>query len=78
MINFYDFNAYFRAQIFSPCLQKKSIFLSLIIHPNQFKSIFRHLIDPKLSRKLDLNRFEMDLREIWMDFSKSENPSKSI
>ena len=35
-------------------------------------------IDLKFGKKIDLNRYKIDLSEIRMDFSESDNPSKSI
>ena len=55
---------------------------SIEIDLNRF---LRHLNRFKIFKKIELNRFKMDLSEtlmglieIRMDFSQSENPSKSI
>ena len=64
--------------MFFALLAKKMSLVSLKIHANQFKSILGHLNQPKTFKKIDLNLFKMNLSETRMDFSESENPSKSI
>ena len=43
--------------------------MSLKIHPNQLKSIFRYLNRYKTFKKIDLNQFKKTLKEIHIDLS---------
>ena len=69
----------FELKYFCRVSKTKIGLVSLKIYPNLLISIFLDTkIDPKILRKIDLNQFKMDFIAIRMDFSRSENPSKSI
>ena len=69
-----NFNNFFKAYVFFAVFAKK-IGFDVSENPSQSTKVdfFKHLNQFKLFKKIVFNRIKMDLSEICMDFSESEN-----